>query len=48
MGSLSGGAAPERMAMPSNTVPYHPAAVRFYEEKGIWSEENAARDASLQ
>ncbi len=43
-----GGAAPERMAMPSNTVPYHPAAVRFYEEKGIWSEENAARDASLQ
>jgi TRAP-type uncharacterized transport system substrate-binding protein len=35
------------MAQPSNTVPYHPAAVAFFEEKGLWSAENEERDASL-
>jgi TRAP transporter TAXI family solute receptor len=35
------------MAQPSNTVPYHPAAVTFFEEKGLWSAENEERDASL-
>lgn len=37
----------ELMAQPSNTVPYHPAAVAFFTEKGIWSEANDERDASL-
>lgn len=40
-------AAQERMAAPTNTVPYHPAAVAFFREKGLWSEENEARDAAL-
>ena len=42
-----GAASQEMLAAPSNTVPYHPAAKAFYEEQGIWSEENEARDASL-
>ncbi|WP_010139027.1 TAXI family TRAP transporter solute-binding subunit [Oceanicola sp. S124] len=41
-------AAQELMAAPTNTVPYHPAAVAFFTDKGLWSEENAARDAALQ
>lgn len=41
-------ASQERMAAPTNTVPYHPAAIAFFTEKGIWSEENVARDAALQ
>ena len=42
-----GPASQERMALPSNTVPYHPAAVEFFNSKGLWTEENAARDAGL-
>lgn len=42
------GANPARMADPSNTVPYHPAAVEFYQSIGLWTDENAARDAGLQ
>lgn len=42
-----GPASQERLALPSNTVPYHPAAVEFFTSKGLWTEENAARDAGL-
>ncbi len=38
----------DAFATPSNTVPYHPAAVAFFKEKGLWTEANDARDASLQ
>lgn len=38
----------EMMAAPTNTVPYHPASVAFFKEKGIWSDENEARDAGLR
>lgn len=43
-----GGAAQERLSMPSNTVPYHPAAVEFFKSKDMWSEQNAARDSAIQ
>ncbi|MBO6719217.1 MAG: TAXI family TRAP transporter solute-binding subunit [Rhizobiaceae bacterium] len=43
-----GGAAQERLSMPSNTVPYHPAAVEFYKSKGMWSDQNASRDEAMQ
>ncbi len=41
-------AARERLSAPTNTVPYHPAAVAFFKEKGLWSGENEARDAGLE
>ncbi|MCI5078621.1 TAXI family TRAP transporter solute-binding subunit [Oricola sp.] len=37
----------DKFAVPSNTVPYHPAAVAFFKEKGLWTEENDARDAAV-
>lgn len=37
----------EGLASPSNTAPYHPGAIRYYKEIGIWTEENDARDASV-
>jgi hypothetical protein len=42
-----GGAAQEKLSAPSNTVPYHPAAVAFFKGKGMWSDANAARDAGM-
>ena len=42
-----GAASQEKLSAPSNTVPYHPAAVAFYKSKGLWSDENTARDAAL-
>lgn len=35
-------------AAPSNTVPFHPAAVAFYKGKGLWTEANDAHEAALQ
>lgn len=43
-----GAAERDLLSAPTNTVPYHPAAVAFFTEKGIWTDENAARDAGLQ
>jgi TRAP transporter TAXI family solute receptor len=41
------GGAQDAMGNASNTVPYHPAAVAFFEEKGMWTEANEAREASF-
>ena len=40
-------ASQETLAEATNTVPYHPAAVAYWQEQGLWSEENEAREASL-
>jgi TRAP transporter TAXI family solute receptor len=37
----------DAFATPSNTVPFHPAAVAFYKERGMWTAENDARDAEV-
>lgn len=37
----------DRMAASTNTAPYHPGAVAFYEERGMWTEANTTKDASL-
>ena len=37
----------EQFAATSNTVPYHPAAVAFFKEKGMWAEVNEAKDAKV-
>lgn len=42
------GAAQEKLSAPSNTVPYHPAAVAFFKSKNMWDEHNEARDQAMQ
>ncbi len=37
----------DAFATPSNTVPFHPAAVAFYKERGMWADANDARDAEV-
>jgi len=37
----------ELFSATSNTVPYHPAAVAFFKERGMWTEANDAKDASV-
>lgn len=37
----------EDMAKASNTVPYHPAAIAFFKDKGLWTEANDKKEASL-
>lgn len=41
------GAARERMAAATNTIPYHAGAVAFFREHGIWTEANDAHEAAL-
>ncbi len=41
------GGAQDAMAFASNTVPYHPAAIAFFEEKGMWTEDNEMQEASF-
>ena len=37
----------EQFAEPSNTVPFHPAAIAFYKEKGMWTDANEAKEATF-
>ncbi len=37
----------ERAATAENTIPYHPAAVKFYREKGVWKAEMDQAQAKL-
>ena len=37
----------ERMAEADVTVPYHPGAVKFYKEVGVWSDEKDAATKRL-
>jgi TRAP transporter TAXI family solute receptor len=42
-----GGASQKKFSSPSNTVPYHPAAVAFFKSKGMWNDQNEARNAAV-
>jgi uncharacterized protein len=42
-----GAAGQDLLSLPSNTVPYHPAAVEFFKANNIWTEENETRDAGM-
>ncbi|MEC7764977.1 MAG: TAXI family TRAP transporter solute-binding subunit [Pseudomonadota bacterium] len=35
------------LASATNGVPFHPGAIKYFEEVGLWSEDNATRDAGL-
>ncbi len=37
----------DQMAKASNTAPYHEAAIRFFKEKGLWTEANDKREATF-
>lgn len=37
----------DQLSKPTNTVPYHPGAVRYFKEVGLWTEANEAHDARL-
>ena len=37
----------EKVASTANTVPYHPGAVAFFKEAGLWTEANDERDETL-
>lgn len=39
--------AQDQMAKASNTVPYHPAAIAFFKEQGLWTEANDKKEASF-
>ncbi|MDD7970945.1 TAXI family TRAP transporter solute-binding subunit [Roseinatronobacter alkalisoli] len=41
-------AAQDRLSTPTNTVPYHPAAVAFFKDRGLWSDENEVRETGLE
>jgi TRAP transporter TAXI family solute receptor len=42
-----GGAGQDKLSLPNNTVPYHPAAVEFFKSKGMWTAENDAREQAI-
>ena len=37
-----------KLASPTNTIPYHPGAVRYYKEAGLWTAANDAREKALK
>ncbi|MFW6077324.1 MAG: TAXI family TRAP transporter solute-binding subunit, partial [Hyphomicrobiales bacterium] len=37
----------DEVAAATNTVPYHPGAVAFYKDQGLWTDANDAREAGL-
>ncbi|MDF0602002.1 TAXI family TRAP transporter solute-binding subunit [Psychromarinibacter sp. C21-152] len=41
------GGSRDDFAKPTNTVPFHPAAKAFFEEKGMWTEANEERDMAV-
>ncbi|MDF0595332.1 TAXI family TRAP transporter solute-binding subunit [Psychromarinibacter halotolerans] len=41
------GGSQDGLGFSSNTVPYHPAAIAFFKDKGLWSDENEAREATF-
>ncbi len=41
------GGAQDALGSATNTVPYHPAAVAFFQEKGLWTDANDTREASF-
>ncbi|WP_394688466.1 TAXI family TRAP transporter solute-binding subunit [Hoeflea sp.] len=42
------GGAQDKMSAPTNTAPYHSGAVAFWKDKGLWSDENDAIEATLK
>ena len=38
---------PEQLSWPTNTAPFHPGAIRYFKEAGLWSDANDAREAKL-
>lgn len=41
------GGAQDAMALANNTVPFHPAAIAFFKDKGLWTGDNDAREAGF-
>jgi TRAP transporter TAXI family solute receptor len=41
------GLKPNQIAPPGNVIPYHPGAVKYYKEAGVWTAANDKRDAEL-
>jgi TRAP transporter TAXI family solute receptor len=37
----------DQLSKPTNTVPYHPGAIRYFKEAGVWSDANEAHEAAL-
>ncbi|WP_322867497.1 TAXI family TRAP transporter solute-binding subunit [Aquicoccus sp. G2-2] len=37
----------DELSKATNTVPYHPGAIRYFKEAGLWTDKNAAHEAEL-
>jgi TRAP transporter TAXI family solute receptor len=38
---------PQRVASPTNTVPFHPGAIEYYKAKGLWTPRNEAQEKKI-
>lgn len=45
--SLASLSKPEFLVIANNTVPYHPGAIKFYKEKGVWTQALEDRNTEL-